>query len=90
MGIVGAAIGTLISRFVMVVYIWFLLKGKKKSKAYVTKIKFFVLKKLMMRKLINIGAPSAMQMFFEVAIFTAVICCGLLRLIVFTALKIRR
>ena len=73
LGIVGAAYGTLISRFVMVWYLWYLLKGKEKSKAYVTQIKIFVLDKLMIRKLINIGAPSAMQMFFEVAIFTAAI-----------------
>ena len=73
MGIVGAAYGTLISRFIMVWYLWFLLKGKEKSKAFVTHIKFFVLDKLMLKKIINLGTPSAMQMFFEVAIFTAAI-----------------
>ena len=73
MGIVGAAYGTLISRFIMVIHLWWLLTNKEKSKAYVTNIKFFVLDKLMIRKLINLGAPSAMQMFFEVAIFTAAI-----------------
>ncbi len=73
LGIVGAAYGTLASRIIMVWYLWFLLKGKEKSKAFVTNIKFFVLDKLMLRKIINLGAPSAMQMFFEVAIFTAAI-----------------
>jgi MATE family multidrug resistance protein len=73
MGIVGAAYGTLISRFIMVIHLWWLLTKKEKSKAYVTNIKFFVLDKLRIRKLINLGAPSAMQMFFEVAIFTAAI-----------------
>lgn len=73
LGIVGAAYGTLASRIIMVWYLWFLLKGKEKSKTYVTNIKFFVLDKLMLRKLLNLGAPSAMQMFFEVAIFTAAI-----------------
>ncbi|SFZ94586.1 multidrug resistance protein, MATE family [Flaviramulus basaltis] len=73
MGIVGAAYGTLISRIIMVWYLWFLLKGKEKSKAFVTHIKFFVLDKLMIKKIINLGAPSAMQMFFEVAIFTSAI-----------------
>ncbi|MFY0714053.1 MATE family efflux transporter [Seonamhaeicola sp. NFXS20] len=73
MGIVGAAYGTLISRFIMVGYLWLLLRGKEKSKAYVTNIKFLVLNKLMIRKIINLGTPSAMQMFFEVAIFTAAI-----------------
>lgn len=73
MGIVGAAYGTLISRFVMVAYLWWLLKGKEKSKAYVTNIKFFVLDKLMLKKMLSLGAPSAMQMFFEVAIFTSAV-----------------
>ncbi|WP_445956855.1 MATE family efflux transporter [Yeosuana sp.] len=72
-GIVGAAYGTLASRLIMVWYLWYLLKGKEKSKAFVTNIKFFVLDKLMIKKIINLGAPSAMQMFFEVAIFTAAI-----------------
>ncbi|MEH6535853.1 MAG: MATE family efflux transporter [Psychroserpens sp.] len=72
-GIVGAAYGTLISRFIMVAHLWWLLTKKEKSKAFVTNIKFFVLDKLMIRKLTDLGAPSAMQMFFEVAIFTAAI-----------------
>jgi len=73
LGVVGAACGTLISRFIMLGYLWFLLKNKEKSKAYVTHIRLFVLDKLMLRKLLNLGAPSAMQMFFEVVIFTAAI-----------------
>jgi len=73
LGIVGAAYGTLASRIIMVWHIWYLLKGKEKSRAFVTHIKFFVLNKLMLKKLLNLGAPSAMQMFFEVAIFTAAI-----------------
>lgn len=73
MGIVGAAYGTLLSRFVMVVYLWWLLTKKERSRKLVTNIKLFVLDKLMLRKIISLGAPSAMQMFFEVAIFTAAI-----------------
>lgn len=73
LGIVGAAYGTLLSRFVMVVYLWWLLSKKERSKRLVTNIKFFVLDTLMLRKIINLGTPSAMQMFFEVAIFTAAI-----------------
>lgn len=73
LGIVGAAYGTLASRIIMVWHIWYLLKGKEKSRAFVTHIKIFVLNKLMLKKLLNLGAPSAMQMFFEVAIFTAAI-----------------
>ncbi len=73
MGIVGAAVGTLASRFVMVIFLWILLRGKEKSKAYVTSIKIFVLELTMIKKIIALGFPSALQMFFEVAIFTAAI-----------------
>jgi MATE family multidrug resistance protein len=73
LGIVGAAYGTLISRIIMVWHLWFLLKRNEKSKAFVTHIKFFVLNKLMLRKILDLGSPSAMQMFFEVGIFTAAI-----------------
>ena len=73
LGIVGAAYGTLISRVFMVWHLRYLLKGKEKSKAFVTQIKLFVLDQLMLKKLIGLGFPSAMQMFFEVAIFTSAI-----------------
>ncbi len=73
MGIVGAAIGTLTARFIMVVYIWFLLRGKKKFHDYVTGFNFKLIEKKVMRKIISLGFPSALQMFFEVAIFTAAI-----------------
>jgi len=73
MGIVGAALGTLISRFVMLFYLWWLLAKRQKSKAFVTKIKFFKLSKQPLIKLMDLGFPSAMQMFFEVAVFTAAI-----------------
>ncbi|GAA4277756.1 MATE family efflux transporter [Aquimarina mytili] len=73
MGIVGAAIGTLASRFIMVVFLWIFLKKKEKSKGYVTHIKIFVLENKMIKKIIELGFPSSLQMFFEVAIFTAAI-----------------
>ena len=70
MGIVGAAYGTLVSRLVMVVYLWALLRYKERSAQIVKNIKFFILDSSMIKKIINLGSLSAMQMFFEVAIFT--------------------
>ena len=72
-GIIGAAYGTLISRFIMVIYLWFLLANKERSKRFVTNIKILVLESTMLKKIISLGAPSAMQMFFEIVIFTAAI-----------------
>ncbi|NKI26295.1 MATE family efflux transporter [Arenibacter sp. 6A1] len=73
MGIIGAAIGTLVSRVVMVILLWYLLKNKKKFHDYVTGFNFKSLEKKMMTKIINLGFPSALQMFFEVAIFTSAV-----------------
>ncbi len=73
LGIVGAAIGTLVSRIIMVFYLWFLLLRNNKTKPYLLDLNFLNLSKEMINKLFNLGFPSAMQMFFEVAIFTAAI-----------------
>ncbi|MBR9853000.1 MAG: MATE family efflux transporter [Algicola sp.] len=73
LGIVGAAVGTLASRVIMVAFIWFLLKRKKKFESYVTHFNFKKIEKKVMNKIISLGFPSALQMFFEVAIFTAAI-----------------
>jgi len=73
MGVVGAAIGTLVSRFIMLIFIWVMLRGKQKFHDYVTGFNFKRIEKKVMQKIINLGFPSALQMFFEVAIFTVAI-----------------
>jgi MATE family multidrug resistance protein len=73
LGIVGAAIGTLASRVIMVGYLWYLLSQHHKSRPFVLHIRLFRLSKRMLNKLMGLGFPSALQMFFEVAIFTAAI-----------------
>ncbi len=69
----GAAIGTLFSRFAMLVFIIWILKSKKKFEPYVQKLRWSNLKKTIFRKIINLGFPTAMQMLFEVGVFTAAI-----------------
>lgn len=73
LGIVGAAYGTLASRIIMVIYLHVLLSKNKRTKRIITDLKFFVLDTLMIKKIINLGSLSAMQMFFEVGVFTAAI-----------------
>jgi len=73
MGIIGAAIGTLVSRVVMLLFLWYLLNKKKKFHFYVTGFNFRKLERRVVDKIISLGFPSALQMFFEVAIFTAAI-----------------
>ncbi len=73
MGIIGAAIGTLASRIVMLIFIWALLKSKEKFKPYLERFSLANIKKSILKKIIDLGFPSALQMLFEVAIFTAAI-----------------
>jgi MATE family multidrug resistance protein len=72
-GIIGAAIGTLASRVIMLVFIWLLLRYKQKFKPYVTNFNFKSIQKSVLKKIIALGFPSSLQMLFEVAIFTAAI-----------------
>ena len=73
MGIIGAAIGTLVSRVVMLGHLYFLLYIKQKYRAFVTNFSFKRLSKTTFNKLLNLGFPSSLQVFFEVAIFTAAV-----------------
>jgi MATE family multidrug resistance protein len=73
LGIVGAAIGTLFSRIIMVYFIWMIFKSKDKFRPYITNFNFKKIEQKISAKLFNLGFPSALQMFFEVGIFTAAI-----------------
>ncbi|MAN28075.1 MULTISPECIES: MATE family efflux transporter [Mesonia] len=66
----GAAIGTLISRFFMLGFMYFILKKKKKFSTYFVWAKKSLQQKIF-KRLFNLGFPTALQMLFEVAIFTA-------------------
>lgn len=73
LGVVGAGIGTLISRLVMLILMWVFLRHLDRTKDYLRNLKVFILDKIMINKVIGLGMPSALQMFFEVSIFTAAI-----------------
>lgn len=73
MGIVGAAIGTLVSRFAMVAMIWLHLRSRKKFHDYVTHFNFKKIEAKVLKHILSLGFPSALQFFFEVAIFTSAI-----------------
>ncbi|MEX1384471.1 MATE family efflux transporter [Lutibacter sp.] len=69
--LVGAALGTLISRTVMVFFIYIVLAKKDKFAIYLKRLKFEELKKERFLKIIKLGFPTALQMLFEVGLFTA-------------------
>jgi MATE family multidrug resistance protein len=73
LGIIGAAIGTIASRIVMLIYMHLALKSRVKFHPYFENFSFSEIKKTAIKKLINLGMPSSMQMFFEVALFTGAI-----------------
>ncbi len=73
LGIVGAALGTVISRIMMVVFMHYILKHNIAFKRFFKNFTFKEIKKSILKKIINLGLPSAMQMLFEVALFTAAI-----------------
>lgn len=73
LGIFGAAIGTLVARMLMVLYMWYLLKRKEKFAYYVTRFNFRAIEGKVIKKIAALGFPSSLQMFFEVAIFTSAV-----------------
>jgi MATE family multidrug resistance protein len=77
MGIVGAALGTVISRILMVVFMHVILSRKEALQSYFKGFSFSELQRSMVNKIVGLGLPSAMQMLFEVVLFTsAVWLCG--------------
>jgi MATE family multidrug resistance protein len=67
----GAAIGTFISRIAMFIIVLLLLLSRKQFKKYFSVLKSY--SSVIITKLINLGFPTALQMFFEVGLFTAAI-----------------
>ncbi len=73
MGIIGAAIGTLVSRIIMFSFLFFLLYKKDIIKNYIKDIFRFIIDKSMIEKILSLGFPTSLQMLFEVGIFTSAI-----------------
>ncbi|MET3029009.1 MATE family efflux transporter [Flavobacterium sp. UW10123] len=77
MGIIGAALGTVISRIFLVMFMHIMLSRRDDLKRFFKGFSFNEIKKATINKIISIGFPSAMQMLFEVVLFTASIwLCG--------------
>ncbi|WP_434979217.1 MATE family efflux transporter [Daejeonia sp. YH14] len=81
MGVRGSALATLIARIFMFVFLYIVLRYEKRTQRY---IRDFSLKTLhfsrnMFRKMVKLGIPTALQMFFEVTAFSAAaFICGLI------------
>lgn len=73
MGVEGAAIGTMIARTGAVVFIMFYIRFHSKFTAYTLRFRLKNLQPSLFKKILSLGLPSALQMFFEVAFFTLAI-----------------
>lgn len=69
----GAAWGTLISRFFMLWFVWEILRRKSKFIEYFKWSKKEMIKWSIFKRILSLGFPTALQMLFEVAIFTGTI-----------------
>ena len=81
MGVKGSALATLIARIFMMVFLYFILLNHSTTKKYIQEFSLQISKfsKSMFHKMIKIGLPTALQMFFEVTAFAgAAFICGLI------------
>jgi len=81
MGVKGSALASLIARIFMVVFLYFVLMKEPKTKQYIKdfSLKIQVFSKKMFEKMVRLGFPTALQMFFEVTAFAgAAFICGLI------------
>lgn len=80
MGVEGSALASLIARIFMMVFLYYVLLKEPKTRRY---IKYFSLKttefsKAMFQKMLKLGFPTALQMFFEITAFAAAaFICGM-------------
>lgn len=81
MGVKGSALATLVARIFMMVFLYYVMLNYKTTRRY---IKDFTLKmdlftKAMFTKMLKLGFPTALQMFFEVTAFAAAaFICGMI------------
>jgi MATE family multidrug resistance protein len=73
MGVEGAAIGSLVARCSMLLFMAIYVRLRKEFAQYSQKLKFKKPILSLFKKIIRLGFPSALQMFFEVIFFTSAI-----------------
>lgn len=80
MGVEGSALASLIARIFMVIFLYYVLLKEEKTRRYIKEfsLKITEFSKEMFTKMLKIGFPTALQMFFEVTAFAgAAFICGL-------------
>ncbi len=80
MGVEGSALASLIARIFMMVFLYYVLLKEPKTRRYIKdfSLKITEFSKSMFRKMLKLGFPTALQMFFEITAFAAAaFICGL-------------
>ncbi|MBN9313151.1 MAG: MATE family efflux transporter [Chryseobacterium sp. 39-10] len=81
MGVKGSALASLVARIFMMVFLYLVLMKQEKTKRYIKEftLKISLFTKEMFNKMLRLGFPTALQMFFEVTAFAgAAFICGLI------------
>lgn len=81
MGVKGSALASLIARIFMMIFLYFVLLKQEKTRRYIKdfSLKIELFSKEMFRKMLKLGFPTALQMFFEVTSFAAAaFICGII------------
>ena len=81
LGVDGSAYASFIARVFMVIFLFFVMRKHPTTKRYMDEfsLKTKLFQKKMFHKLITLGLPTALQMFFEVTAFAgAAFICGLI------------
>ncbi len=71
LGVKGAALGTLISRVLMVIFLLFILYRKSELWKHMKDSISRAIDSVEIKKILTLGIPTSMQMFFEVSAFAA-------------------
>lgn len=71
LGVVGSAYGTLIARFFMVLFMIYIMRNRKEFQPYLEKFYFKNIKSKVLKRIYNLGYPTALQMWFEVGLFAS-------------------
>lgn len=71
MGVAGSAVGTLISRFIMVGFMIYIIRTRKEFSDFVKRFSFNNIKRSILKKIYRLGYPTALQMWFEVTLFAS-------------------
>ncbi|TXF79309.1 MATE family efflux transporter [Chryseobacterium sp.] len=81
MGVQGSALASLIARIFMMVFLYYVLLKKEETHRYIREfsLKITEFSREMFDRMLKIGFPTALQMFFEVTAFAgAAFICGLI------------